>query len=195
MKEITDISALDFNKIYTFSDYFTWKFKERVELIKGRIFKMSPAPSTYHQQISISISARLYQFLKNSKCRVFTAPFDVRLKKPNEKETYTVVQPDIAVICDSSKLDEKGCIGAPDLIVEILSPHSSKKDLNEKYELYEESGVIEYWVIHPAEETLLIYSLNSDGKYIPSRLFHNESVVKSNVITGFELNMKDVFAK
>lgn len=194
MQEIKDISALDFNKVYTYTDYLSWKFKERVELIKGKIFRMTPAPSTNHQKVSMDISVRLYQFLDKTKCRIFSAPFDVRLKKLNEKETYTVVQPDIVVICDSSKLDEKGCVGAPDPIVEILSPSTSKKDLNDKFSLYEENGVQEYWIVELNDEFVLVYDLNEKGKYTGRKPFTKDMSVSSNVIEGFQLDLSELFA-
>jgi len=195
MQEIKDISALDFNKVYTYTDYLTWKFKERVELIKGKIFKMTPAPSTTHQQISMDISVLLYQFLDNKKCRVFSAPFDVRLTKPNLKKTYNVVQPDIVVVCDLSKLDEKGCVGAPDLIVEILSPSTSRKDLNDKYSLYEENSVKEYWIVNLNEEFVLVYDLDEKGKYTGRKPFTKDMSVYSNIIKGFQMDLSELFTK
>lgn len=132
---ITDINQLDFKKRYTYADYLTWKFTERVELIKGWLYKMSPAPRRRHQKIS----GELFFLLKSNSllegCEIYDAPFDVRLVK-NERAQHrtidTVVQPDICVICDPGKLDEMGCQGAPDLIVEITSPATAKKDYNEK---------------------------------------------------------------
>ena len=132
---ITDINQLDFNKKYTYADYLTWQFKERVELIKGRLFRMSPAPNVKHQEIVGDIYGNLWSFLKNKPCRVFVAPFDVRLPNldENNSKKYTVVQPDVTVICDASKLDEQGCNGAPDLVVEVLSPGNTAKEMNDKF--------------------------------------------------------------
>lgn len=133
-------------------------------------------------------------FLKGKTCQVFHAPFDVRLPVTSKKnqDIDTVVQPDLCVVCDLDKLDDAGCIGAPDLVVEILSPGNNKRELKNKYEVYEEAGVKEYWVIHPNEETLLIYTL-VDGKYQSSRLFVTGDIVKSSCIEGFRLNLEDVF--
>lgn len=130
MKPITDISQLDFKKQYTYADYLTWRLSERVELIKGWIYKMSPAPKRRHQKISWRLERCVDDFLKNKQCEIYHAPFDVRLKKNKDREgeINTVVQPDICVICDLEKLDDAGCLGAPDLIVEILSDSTAKKD-------------------------------------------------------------------
>lgn len=129
------LSDLDFNKTYTYADYLKWTFDERLEVIKGKIFKMSPAPGSVHQIVSGAIFNELYNFLRKRKpCRVFSAPFDVRLshRSVDDKEIVTVVQPDICVICDPQKIDSKGCIGAPDIVVEILSPGNNKKELQNK---------------------------------------------------------------
>ena len=165
-----------------------------VEIIKGRLFKLTAAPSRVHQKVALKLSSHLYGFLKGKSCEVYIAPFDVRLPKISTKneEIYTVVQPDICVICDKSKLDDAGCIGAPDLIVEILSPGNNKKELQNKYDVYEESGVMEYWVIHPIEQTLLVYSLE-DGSFVPSKLFTSGNHVGSAVIPGFSLDLEDFF--
>ncbi|WP_172916710.1 Uma2 family endonuclease [Capnocytophaga canis] len=167
MATINNINQLDLvNGVYTYADYVLWKFEERVELLKGKIFKMSPAPSLKHQRISLNITLFLGNYFKNQKCQLFVAPFDVRLPKKEEKgdNIHTVVQPDLCVICDESKLDERGCIGAPDLIIEILSPGNSKKEMKNKFELYQESGVEEYWIVNPTDENILVNVLE-DGKY------------------------------
>lgn len=181
--------------VYSYADYLTWDFDEMVELIKGKIFKSAAAaPRRIHQKVSGNIFAKLHVFLKNNPCDVFSAPFDVRLpvKSKRNEDIFTVVQPDICVICDKSKLDDLGCIGAPDLIVEILSPGNNKKELKNKYEVYEESGVKEYWVVSPYELTLLIYTL-TNGKYVPSKLFTVGDIVESKCISGFELDLDEVF--
>jgi len=180
--------------IYSYADYLTWTMDEMVELIKGKIFKMNAAPKRIHQKVSLKVAIKLYNFLEGKTCEVYEAPFDVRLpvKSKMNEAIFTVVQPDICVICDKSKLDDAGCIGAPDLIVEILSKGNNKKELVNKYEVYEESGVHEYWIIHPEEQTLLIYTL-VNGSYQPSRLFTNGDIVKSKIISGFKLNLNDIF--
>lgn len=181
--------------IYSYADYLTWEFEEMVELIKGKVFKSAAAaPRRIHQKISGNVFFRLYKFLENNSCDVFSAPFDVRLpvKSIKNEDIFTVVQPDICVICDKNKLDDLGCIGAPDLIVEILSPGNNKKELKNKYEVYEESGVKEYWIIQPYELTLLIYTL-TEGKYVPSKLFTVGDIVESKYISGFTLDLDEIF--
>lgn len=167
---ITDINDLDLDGTYTYADYLLWQFEERLELIKGKIFKMSPAPNTQHQKISGKLHWEMMAFFKNHYCQIFYAPFDVRLPSLNSKITdqkiYTVVQPDLCVICDESKLDDRGCLGAPDLMVEILSPGNSKKEKDNKFDLYQENGVREYWLVEPADNTLYAYVLNENGVYI-----------------------------
>lgn len=157
----------DLSLRYTYADYVKWNLPEMVELIHGKVFRMSPAPTSRHQEISTRLIVSIGGYLKGKKCKAFTAPFDVRLPRKGkaDKDIVTVVQPDICVICDISKIDERGCLGAPDWIIEILSNHTSAKDLNEKFDVYEEAGVQEYWVVHPDEQTVLVYALNEQGRY------------------------------
>ncbi|MFD2037612.1 Uma2 family endonuclease [Belliella marina] len=179
---------------YSYADYLSWDLEEMVELIKGKIFKQAAAPRRIHQEVSFKVARIIADFLEGKKCKTFIAPFDVRLPVQSKKneDIYTVVQPDICVICDLEKLDEMGCVGAPDLIIEILSPGNNQKELINKYEVYEESGVKEYWIIHPTEQTVMMYFL-IDGKFQPSRLFTVGHKIKSSVIDGFELELEKVF--
>jgi len=190
------LSDLDLSKTYSYADYLQWKFDERVELIKGRIFKMSPAPSSSHQRISRKFLVALDIYLQRKPCEVFSAPFDVRLprKSKNNQDLVTVVQPDICVICDRSKIDDRGCLGSPDIIVEIISPGNNKTELKNKYEVYEESGVQEYWIVSPQDKTFLKYTLNQDGVYVASKLMPSEGEVTTPVLPGFVLNLEEVFA-
>jgi Uma2 family endonuclease len=180
---------------YTYADYLTWEIDHMVELIKGKVFRhAAAAPRRIHQEISVKITSQLFSILKGGKCKVFSAPFDVRLPVESKKheDISTVVQPDICVVCDPEKLDDLGCIGAPDLIIEILSPSNNKKELQNKYEVYEESGVKEYWIIHPYEKTLLVYTLIKE-KYQPSRLFTLGDLVPSACIEGFVMDLDELF--
>ncbi|GAB4334624.1 MAG: Uma2 family endonuclease [Flammeovirgaceae bacterium] len=188
-----NITDLDTSKIYTYADYLTWDFLERVELIKGKVWKMSPAPSRKHQQISREISRFLSMYFHGKKCEFYVAPFDVRLPKKGENEVYTVVQPDICIICDSSKLDEQGCIGAPDLIMEILSPGNSKKEMRDKFEVYEDAGVKEYWIINPLDKNILVYLLNEKGKFIGLKPFTEDMKVSPFLFPDLEIDLKEVF--
>ena len=196
---ITNINQLDPDKRYTYADYLTWRFEDVVELIRGKVFKMSPAPGTSHQQLSGNLFSIVHRYLKGRPCQVFAAPFDVRLPLPPGRQTAkqidTVVQPDISIICDPQKLDERGCQGAPDWIIEILSKSTASKDLTEKYTLYENAGVQEYWVAHPHEGTLLIYRLDKNGRY---QLLRQTPFVKgekapSGVFPDLEINLDEVF--
>src|SRR5690606_17818669 len=146
---------------YTYADYLSFSFDYMVELIRGKIFKMSPAPKTIHQQISIRLSSHIFNELKGKKCQVFSAPFDVILPIAGKErlQSTTVVQPDIVIICNSDIVEEAGCFGAPDWIIEILSPHTSKKDLQLKYDIYEEAGVKEYWIVMPEQQLIEVFLL------------------------------------
>lgn len=195
---ITSLDQLSMDGVYTYADYLNWRLEERVELIKGRIFKMSPAPSRRHQRTSIALSSIIFDFLREYQCEVYSAPFDVRLidskkkkKKPNQ-EIYSVVQPDICVICDPEKLDDRGCIGAPDWIIEILSPGNNKKEVDNKFRLYEENGVREYWVVYPSEQHVLVFDLQED-KYHLRKIYSDEDMAPVGIFPGFEINLNEVF--
>lgn len=190
------LSDLDLNKSYTYADYLKWTFDERLELIKGKIFKMTPAPDSRHQIVSGVVFNEIYNFLRKKPCKVFCAPFDVRIPRQStvDKEVITVIQPDVCVICDPAKIDERGCIGAPDIVVEILSPGNNKKELKNKYEVYEEAGVLEYWIIHPLEKTFMKYTL-LDGLFQPSRLLTMGDEVTTPVLPGFVLSLDELFAE
>jgi len=189
-------SDLDLTKTYTYADYLKWTFDDRLELIKGYIFKMSPAPAEVHQRILTIVGNEIYNHLKGKPCKVYFAPFDVRLvrKSKQDKEITTVVQPDICVICDHNKIDEKGCLGTPDIVVEILSPGNNKKELQNKYEVYEEAGVKEYWIINPYGKTFFKYVLDENEKFQPTKLLTLGDVVTSLIMPGFALNLDEVFA-
>ena len=192
---IKTLNEVDFSATYSYADYMRFEFEERLEIIKGYIFKMSPAPSRIHQKISGRISNPLYNALNGKKCEVYTAPFDVRLAKKtqDDKEVFTVVQPDIVVVCDQTKLDKRGCIGAPDIVVEILSPGNNKKELINKYEVYEEAGVKEYWIVSPSEKTFFRYILDDNGKFQPTKLLTEGEEVTTTIIPGFKLILDEVF--
>ena len=197
---ITDISQLDLNKTYSYADYLLWQFSERVELIKGKIFKMSPATNKNHQVISSNFHTLLGSYLKqrSAKCKLFAAPFDVRLlddkkSKKAEKEIYTVVQPDLCVICDANKLDERGCMGSPDLVIEILSLGNSKKEMKTKYELYEENGVKEYWIVFPYENVVQQFALNAKGKYELVKIYTDEDTITTPLFPDLKVKLNEIF--
>lgn len=198
MTTITDISQLDLNKVYSYADYLTWRFEQTVELIKGKVWRMSPAPKTKHQRISFVISGMFFNYLKSQPCNAFAAPFDVRLYNKQEsinanKDILTVVQPDLCIICDNSKIDELGCNGAPDLIVEILSKGNSKKEMRVKYDLYEESGVREYWIADPERQTVHVFVLNEDEKYQLLKIFLRDDILSSDILPDMKIDLQQVF--
>lgn len=188
---------IDFSKRYNFADYLTWLDDKRRELINGIVHLMTPAPARKHQGISWNLEQKIGEAIKQKKqCRAYHAPFDVRLPKKNEKsdtEIHTVVQPDIIVICDLGKLDKKGCLGAPDLIIEILSPATAKKDLNDKFYLYQESGVREYWIVNPNDENVNVFLLDKKGKYQLIGMYAGNMRIKVNIFDDFEIAVEDIF--
>jgi len=194
--------VLDANKSYSFADYLTWLDDKRRELFNGIVKLMSPAPRAEHAIVSTNITIPIGNFIKRNKgkCKLFYAPFDVRLPKNGEKadkDIYTVVQPDICVVCDPSKLDYRGCLGAPDLIVEILSPSTLKRDFNDKYYIYQTAGVKEYWIADPANKTITVFLLSEKGEYGEGALYEYERAAKIpvNTLPGLELDLKEVFGE
>jgi len=187
---------------FTYSDYLKWPDEERWELIYGEAWDMSPAPNRKHQRISGKLFFQIEDFLKDKDCYVYNAPFDVKLpengkdnaKKDNDRETDTVVQPDLLVVCDKSKLDDAGCKGAPDWIIEILSPSTAVKDLINKYQLYEARGVKEYWIIDPSNNYLTVYLLDVSGKYFRSGVYSSDSNVSSSTLPELTIDLSPVFA-
>lgn len=191
------ISSLDLSKTYSYADYLNWNFRERIELLVGKVFKMSPAPGTVHQKVSGKLHFTLFGYFENKPCEVFSAPFDVRLPKKsddNDKETFTVVQPDLCVVCDLEKLDERGCKGAPDLVVEILSPGNTKKEMDIKFRIYQDAGVKEYWMIEPNDEAAFVYVLNEEGKYIGLPPVTVDHAICSPTFEGLEVELQKVFS-
>jgi Uma2 family endonuclease len=199
MAKITELSQLDLTASYSYADYLTWQLSEAVELIKGKILLMSPAPNVKHQKLSIFLASRLFNYFENKACQVFSAPFDVRLYDRNKsllanKEITTVVQPDICVICDSSKLDEQGCNGAPDWIIEILSKGNSQKEVKIKHALYAESGVKEYWLVFPYEEVINQFVLNEESRqYQLSNSYAGDDVAASHLFPDLKIDLAALF--
>ena len=193
--KVLKFEDIDLAGTYSYADYLKWEFDERVELIKGKVFRMSPAPTIFHQQVSGVVFGLLFIYLRKKSCKVFSAPVDVRFprRSMDDKDIITVLQPDICVICDPAKLDGRSVTGAPDIIVEILSPGNNRTELRNKYEVYEEAGVLEYWVIHPAEKTFLKYSLDTNGRFQASQLLTLGDEVTSTVFPGFSMSLDEVF--
>ena len=180
---------------FTYGDYINWSEDERWELIDGYAYNMSPAPSTRHQRISRKLERQIDDFLDDGSCEIFDAPFDVRLPEAEEDDEniYTVVQPDLVVICDEKKIDEKGCRGAPDLIVEILSPATSSKDQKIKLALYERHGVKEYWIVHPIDNIVWVFKLGKNKLYGRPAVYDEKDKLKTPILKGLEIDLELVF--
>ncbi|MBA7693667.1 hypothetical protein ES703_102255 [subsurface metagenome] len=183
---------------YTYADYLTWTEDERWELIDGVPYNMSPAPKRLHQEIVFYITRVLGEYLEGKNCRGYNAPFDVRLTEHDEssdEQVETVVQPDLLVVCDESKLDERGCIGAPDVVFEILSEQTAYKDESVKFHLYEKYGVREYWIVNPDGRYIEVFTLNEEGCYDFPRFYREAGSAESLVLEGFSLELDRVFTR
>ena len=195
---ITKFEDLDPAATYSFADYLTWQLKEQVEIIRGKLYKMA-MPSEKHQRVSGNLHRVFANYLYKKPCRVYHPPFDVRLEKPpnqrkiTDKTIFTVVQPDITVICNLDKIDDKGCFGSPDLIIEILSLSTGSKDLKEKKEVYEFSEVSEYWIVHPHDQTVIVYILNEQKRYVIDNVYASTDTIKVSIFDDLEIDLKDVF--
>ena len=187
---MAEISCIEKN--YTYADLQSWNDEKRYEIIDGDLFCMN-APLRIHQKISFDLGRKLADLLEKRGCEVYLAPFDVRLSETkNEKEIINVVQPDISVICDKNKLDEKGCFGAPDLIVEVVSPSSASRDYVKKRRLYEKFGVKEYWIINPEQRFLQIQKLEGN-KYVTTDSYASEEVVPSSIFPELQIDLSEIF--
>lgn len=185
------------NKKYTYADYLTWDDDTRWELIDGVPYDMTPAPDSNHQAVSGELFGIIWLFLKQRSCRVFAAPYDVRLVEKadaDDSEVTTVVQPDIVVICDEKKIDKGGCQGTPDIVVEILSPSTAYKDEGEKLKLYEKHGVKEYWIVNPGARYIMIYRIENSKYGKPEYLTENETL-ESRVLEGLRIELSEVWSK
>jgi Uma2 family endonuclease len=191
---LTSLDQLDPNGTYTYADYYLWQFPERVELLRGKI-RQIVHPLRIHQ----SILGKFVYFFGNAlhkhrEHHCYAAPFDVRLfRADDDKDAYTVVQPDLCVICDPSKLDERGCNGAPDLIIEIRSPGNSRTEMKDKFELYQEAGVLEYWVVSPIEKNIQIWTLDEQGICISRQPKVEGDTVTTPIIPNLEVDVTEVF--
>jgi Uma2 family endonuclease len=200
MEPITQLSQLDLNGTYSYADYLTWRLEESVELIKGKITAMSPAPSRKHQSVITNLGGELYRYFHKKPCSLFYAPFDVKLYDRRksllqDREVFSVVQPDLCVICDKDKLTEHGCDGAPDWIIEILSPGNSKNEVRLKYDLYQESGVGEYWLVFPYEQIVQQFVLDEQGVYQLRGLYPGNETVAPQLFPELHIDLNEVFAE
>lgn len=180
-------SALLKEKPCTEDDYYNLPEDVRAELIDGQFYDMS-APSRIHQEISAELLTTIRQYIKskNGSCKAYAAPFAVKLKE----DITTIVEPDISVICDSNKLTDRGCTGAPDWIVEIISPSNSSHDYILKLNLYAEAGVREYWIVDPIEQIIFVYHLEKDQFKAAAYTFQNK--IKVNIYDDLYINFADI---
>jgi len=184
-------------KKFTYGDYLTWPEEERWELIDGVAYNMTPAPSPDHQRIAGDIFRQISSFLLEGPCEVFVAPFDVRLPEGDETdaEISTIVQPDLAIVCDSQKLDQRGCRGAPDVVFEVISPATAAKDQIHKVALYERHGVKEYWLVHPTDRLVTIRLLGNDGRYGLPQIHEAKGSLPVATLPGLEIDLDAVFRR
>lgn len=182
---------------YTYADLLNWPEDERWELIDGVAYDMTPAPSRQHQEIIGALHLQFGVFLRNAPCRVYLAPFDVRLPKPGEDgmTASTVVQPDLTVICDRKNLDKRGAVGSPTLIIEILSPYTAKKDRQRKMQVYAHAGVQEYWLVSPSEKTVEVYQLQEQGHYGAATVYQYNEQVPVGVLPDLVIDLVQVFVE
>ena len=174
---------------YTYNDYYSWNDGKRLELIDGVPYTVPPAPNQFHQEILVELSGQFREYLKGKSAKVFITPFDVRLNPKGKDDT--VVQPDLIVVSDMSKLDGKCCRGNPDLIVEITSPATNKKDTTKKFNKYMQSDVKEYWVVYPETNSVQVFILK-DGLYY-AKSYSDDDKVPVEVLPGLEIDLYDVF--
>lgn len=184
-------------RIYTYSDYATWPDEERWEIIEGEAYDMSPAPTLNHQRYLRRLVTEFEVYLRGKTCEVFNSPCDVILPEEGENmdSTTNIVQPDIMVVCDSKKLFEnKCCVGAPDLIIEILSPSTASKDIKKKRFLYERFGVKEYWIADPVHKTVQVFILGEDKLYGKSNIYSSEDKINVFIFKELEIDLNIIFA-
>ena len=182
---------------FSYQDYCQRDDEKRWEIIDVIEYDMAAAPFRIHQHVSMELSVRFYDFFKRKNCKVYSAPFDVRLseiKDAADEDIFTVVQPDITVVCDPAKLDERGCKGPPDLIVEILSPSSAGTDMKIKRNLYERYGVKEYWIVHPNDKIAMLYSIGENGQYEKAEIYTQEDMVESKLFPELKIRLSEIFS-
>jgi Uma2 family endonuclease len=187
-------------KLFTYADYKAWEFKEgeRYELIHGVAYEMfgpnaMAGANTSHQSLSMEISRQIANYLDGKPCKVFSAPYDVRLFYAEDESDDTVVQPDVMIVCDKNKLGKEGCRGAPDFVAEILSPSNTAIEMERKFDLYLEAGVREYWVIDPEHKGVKTYSFKDNQIF--TRSYTSNDTVSVEVIPGLNIILEKVFAE
>ena len=179
---------------WTYADYKAWELKpgERYEIIDGEAYAMS-APNAHHQAMLTELSKQFANFLTGKPCKVYAAPYDVRLFYAEDESDDTVVQPDLSVVCDKEKRGVEGCRGAPDLVVEILSPSNTAIEMQRKFNTYRDAGVREYWVLDNENKALTVYLF--EGERAISRTYGEKDSVPVAVLDGLTIELGPVFAE
>ncbi|GIN71925.1 hypothetical protein J14TS2_24000 [Bacillus sp. J14TS2] len=185
------------NRLYTYADYLSWPEEERIEIIEG-IPYFQAAPSRVHQEILSELHRQISNFLVGKDCKVYPAPFHVVLdldeEMEDEKDQKNVFEPDITIICDQSKLDDYGCKGSPDLIIEIISPSTARRDKIEKFNKYEQAKVREYWIVEPQEKIVSAFTLQPNQRYGRPDLYTDEDLIKVSIFEDLTIDLRMVFS-
>jgi len=194
---MSDSHRIRKKEAYTYGDYLSWPDDERWEIIDGEAFNMTPAPTPLHQEISGNLFGLFWNHLRDKPCKVFMAPFDVCLPDEDEasEDIRTVVQPDILIVCDETKIDPRGLRGAPDIVIEILSPTSASRDHILKRRIYERHGVKEYWLIDPVNRIVSVYHATTDGSFGNHEVYNDEAKINATVLPGLTIDMSEVFPR
>ena len=194
---ITSLDQLDPNGTYSYADYLTWQFTELVELLRGKVMRRMSAPTDQHQVVVGNLYFSLRSYLQRQTCQVRMAPYDVRLPQRGttaDQTIYTVVQPDVCVICDPTKIEKRGCLGPPDLMLEVISPGTATRDWKDKFDLYEESGVGEYWIVSPAEQLIAVFVRDeATSRYQRGGEYAQPGPVPCATLPGLGLDWADIF--
>ncbi len=188
---------LDINKRYSYADYLTWMDDKRCELYDGYIVELT-TPLRKHQEVSGNFIGIIGNYIRGKTIKAYHAPFDVRFPTSQnslkDEQIFTVLQPDLCIICDPTKLDDRGCLGAPDFIIEITSPETSSSDIKYKYKIYEQHGVLEYWIVSPVDETVTVFVLDENGKYQFNGMFAGDNKIPVHILNGeLEIDLAEVF--
>ena len=196
----TSLADLDLTKTYTYADYLTWQPGEWVELLRGKVVRRMSGPLDVHQAVSGQLGFLIKEHLRRKSYKVRSAPYDVRLttqgRNAADEAITTVVQPDICVICDLTKIDKRGCNSAPEWIIEILSPGTASRDIGDKFSLYEENGVGEYWLVAPMEQNISIFVLDpATGRYRTVGDYAEPGPVLSHTLPDLVMEWTDVFTE
>ncbi len=181
---------------YTYKDYLSWPDDERWEIIEGHAYCMSPAPTWKHQLILGELHRQIATYLTGKECRAFLAPFDVRLSTvENDEDSMTVVQPDLSIVCDRTKLRKTGYAGVPEMIIEVISPSSAKRDRLLKFNEYEKAGVKEYWIVAPLEKIVMVFILNKDNQYGRPDVYSEDGMITTSIFNDLTVDLSKVFAE